>query len=339
MTPDILTVWLEFSVCLGLIGYAGSKLSRYGDIIAVKTGLGGAWIGLILLATVTSLPELATGISSVSLAEAPNIALGDVLGSCVFSLALIMLLDYLQRGESVYSRASQGHILSAGFGVILLGIVGFNILLTAHTSLPAMGHVGLYSFVILIVYLIGLRAVFRYERRQRAEYVEERIERHPGISLREASVRYALMAVIVVGAAVWPPFIGRDLAQAMGWHSTFVGTLFIAFATSVPEIVVTIAAVRIGALDMAISNLMGSNMFNIFILVIDDVFYIKGPLLAHVSLLHAVTAMSAIMMTGLAIVGLFYRPKERLFKTVGWTSVFLLMIYLLNSFFLYLHSE
>lgn len=339
MAPDILTVWLKFFVCLGLIGYAGSKLSRYGDIIADKTGLGGAWIGLILMATVTSLPELVTGISSVTLAEAPNIALGDVLGSCVFNLALIMLLDYLQRGESVYSRASQGHILSAGFGVILLGIVAYNILLHTHASMPVLGHVGLYSFVILIVYLIGMRSVFRYERRQRAAYVEERIERHPGISLREAGVRYALMAVIVVGAAIWLPFIGQDLAQAMGWHSTFVGTTFIAFATSVPEIVVTISAVRIGALDMAISNLLGSNLFNILILVIDDVFYTKGPLFADVSPLHAVTAISAIMMTGLAIVGLFYRPKERLFKTVGWTSLFLLMIYLLNSFFLYLYSE
>lgn len=339
MTSSTLIVWLEFSLCLAVIGYAGSKLSRYGDIIADKTGLGGAWIGLILMATVTSLPELVTGVSAVSLADAPNIAVGDVLGSCVFNLALIMVLDYLQREESVYSHASQGHILSAGFGVILLGIVGFNILLNAHASLPALGHVGLYSFVILIVYLIAMRTVFRYEKRQRAAYVEERIERHPEISLREAGVRYALMALVVVVAAIWLPFIGQDLAQVMGWHSTFVGTLFIAFATSVPEIVVTIAAVRIGALDMAISNLMGSNLFNILILVIDDVFYTKGPLLADVSLLHTVSVMSAIMMTGLAIVGLFYRPKERLFKSVGWISLFLLMIYLLNSFFLYLYSE
>jgi cation:H+ antiporter len=202
-----------------------------------------------------------------------------------------------------------------------------------------VGHIGVYSFFILVVYLIAMRTVFRYEHRQRAEYVEERIERHPDITLREAGIRYALMALIVVSAAIWLPFIGKDLALTMGWHSTFVGTLFIAFATSVPEIVVTVAAVRIGALDMAISNLMGSNIFNILILVVDDVFYLKGPLLAHVSLLHAVTALSAIMMTGLAIVGLFYRPKERLFKTVGWTSLFLLMIYLLNSFFLYLYGE
>ena len=339
MTSSILIVWLKFSFCLALIGYAGSKLSRYGDIIADKTGMGGTWIGLVLMATVTSLPELITGVSAVSLAQAPNIAVGDVLGSCVFNLSLIMLLDWLQRGESVYSRASQGHILSAGFGVILLGIVGFNIMLSAHTRLPAVAHVGYYSIVILFVYFIAMRTLFRYEHRQRAAYVGERIERYPDITLREAAVRYALMALVVVSAAAWLPFIGAAIAQTMGWHQTFVGTLFIAFATSVPEIVVTISAVRIGALDMAISNLLGSNLFNILILVIDDVFYAKGPLLANVSALHAMTALSASMMTGLAIVGLFYRPKARVFKTVGWTSLFLLAIYLLNSFFLYLYSE
>jgi cation:H+ antiporter len=147
------------------------------------------------------------------------------------------------------------------------------------------------------------------------------------------------MALIVVAAATALPFIGERLAQVMGWHQTFVGTLFIAFATSVPEFVVTVSALRIGALDMAISNLMGSNLFNILILAIDDVFYLKGPILANVSGLHAISAVSAIMMTGLAIVGLFYRPTTRLFRTVGWTSLLLLMIYLLNSFFLYLYIE
>lgn len=77
MPTSILIVWLEFFLCLVLIGYAGTQLARYGDIIADKTGLGGAWIGLILMATVTSLPELVTGISSVALAVAPNISDGQ----------------------------------------------------------------------------------------------------------------------------------------------------------------------------------------------------------------------------------------------------------------------
>jgi len=87
-----ITAWLQFVVCAVLIGYTGTKLSRYGDIIAEKTGLGGAWIGLALMATVTSLPELVTGISSVTLADAPDIAVGNVLGACVMNLAMIVIL-------------------------------------------------------------------------------------------------------------------------------------------------------------------------------------------------------------------------------------------------------
>lgn len=125
---DITMVWLQMGACAILIAIAGTKLSRYADVIADKTGLSGNWIGLILLATVTSLPGLATGISAVTIAGAPNIAVGDVLGSCVFNLAILVLLDFLHRGDSVYSRANQGHILSAGFGIVLLGFVAMNLL-------------------------------------------------------------------------------------------------------------------------------------------------------------------------------------------------------------------
>jgi cation:H+ antiporter len=101
-------IWFAFGLCLALVGFAGPKLSRSGDIIADKTGLSGNWIGIILLATVTSLPELATGVSAVTAAAAPDIAVGDVLGSCVFNLAILIILDFLQRGESVYRRVPSG---------------------------------------------------------------------------------------------------------------------------------------------------------------------------------------------------------------------------------------
>ncbi len=89
----------------------------------------------------------------------------------------------------------------------------------------------------------------------------------------------------MVGAGVWLPFVGADLADAMGWQRSFVGSLFVACATSVPELVVTIAALRFGAVNMAIANLLGSNLFDILILAVDDIFYRKGPIvLARVRL-------------------------------------------------------
>jgi len=332
-------VWLQFLVCVAAIGVAGTYLSRYGDVIAEKTGWGGKWIGLVLLATVTSLPELITGISAVTLARTPDIALGDALGSCVFNLVIIVMLDFLHRGESVYTRASQGHILAAGFGTLLIGIVGFNVLIAERMAGLAILHVGLYTPVIVAIYLIAMRTLFRYERREHAEYAEARAERYPGVTLRQAVTRYAIAALAVIAAGTWLPFIGEALARTMGWAQSFVGTLFVAFATSVPEVVVTIAALRLGALDMAISNLFGSNLFDILIVAIDDLFFVPGPILAYVSPVHAVTALSAIMMTGVTIIGLLYRPRARVLRLVGWTSLLLLSLYLLNTFVLYLHGS
>lgn len=339
MLSPVAIVWLQFALCAALIGFAGSKLSRYGDVIADKTGLSGTWVGLVLLATVTSLPELVTGVSAVTVADTPDIALGDVLGSCVFNLVIITILDFLQREESVYARASQGHILAAGFGVVLIGFVGFNVLLADQTSAFAIGHVGIYTPLIVILYAVAMRTVFRYERAQMAAYAEERAERYPGISLRQAVRRYVLAALVVVGAGIWLPFIGEQIARVMEWEATFVGTLFVAFATSVPEMVVTISAMRLGAIDMAISNLLGSNLFDILIVAVDDLFFTRGPILAHVSPVHAVSAMSAVMMTGIVIVGLLYRPKTRVFQTLSWASLMLLAIYVFNALILYLHSE
>jgi cation:H+ antiporter len=124
----------------------------------------------------------------------------------------------------------------------------------------------------------------------------------------------------------------------MEWDQSFVGTLFVAAITSAPEVVVTVAALRMGAVDLAIGNLFGSNLFNIAILAIDDLVYLQGPLLANVSLAHATSAFSAMMMGGLAVVGLILRPESRVFRTVSWISLLLLIVYLLNAWFLYLYG-
>jgi cation:H+ antiporter len=146
MAP-ILSSWLQFLLCAALIGVAGTALSRYGDVIADKTGLG---------------------------------------GTC---------LDFLRRGESVYTRASRGHILSAGFGVILIGFVGFNVLLAGSAFDVALSHVGLYTPLIIVLYAVAMRTMFRYEHAQMRAYTEERAERYPEISPRQAVQRYVLAAL------------------------------------------------------------------------------------------------------------------------------------------------
>jgi cation:H+ antiporter len=159
------------------------------------------------------------------------------------------------------------------------------------------------------------------------------------LTLRQAVVRYALLAAVVLVCGVRLPYAAQQVAVQMDWNMTFVGTTFVALTTSLPEMVVTLTAVRIGALDMAVGNIFGSNLFNILILAIDDLLYRPGPIFAHVSAAHAFSAITAMTMTGVAIVGLLYRPKTRALGAVGWGGLFMLSLFLFNLFVIYLHER
>ena len=122
-------VWLAFVFCLILILFAGFKLTRYGDAIAEKTGLGCVWIGLVLIALVTSLPELVTGISAAALVDAPDLALGTIFGSCTFNLAILAVLDILSSNGPVLNKVSRGHTISAVAGTLLVLLAAASIFL------------------------------------------------------------------------------------------------------------------------------------------------------------------------------------------------------------------
>ena len=332
----LLLPWAKLALCALLIGVAGPALTRYGDAIARLTGVSRSWVGLALLATATSLPELFTGISAVGAAAAPDIAVGNVLGSCVINLAMLVILDASSREEPMYRRVDQGHILTAGFGVILIGFVGALVLLARNGLELRFFHVGAYTPLLAVLYFVAMRAAFMYEHRNRPPVPI--VEPEPGITLGRAVRRYLAAAAVVVGAGLWLPFVGLEIANAMGWRTTFVGTLMIAAATTLPELAVTIGAVRIGAIDMAVANLLGSNLFNVLILAIDDLAYFDRPLLSAVSPSHAVSAFAATIMSGIFIVGLLYRPESRFRGTIGWCSLSLLLVYLLSAYASYLYG-
>ena len=335
MTSSIIVVWAQFIGVGAVIVAAGFYLARYGDVIADKAGLSGSWIGLALLATVTSLPELVTGISSVTIANEPDIAVGNVLGACVFNLLILALLDATYRRSVIFSAGGRGHLLTAAFGILLIAMAGAGLLMAQAGHMPAFGHVGLYAPAFLLVYLLAMRAVFRYERAQVVQFEADQAARYPEITLRQAGTRFALAAVAVVAAGSALPFLAADLAELMGWSKSFVGTQFVAAVTTLPEMTVTIAALRLGAVNMAIANLLGSNLFNIAILAVDDAFYLPGLLLADVSPVHAVTALSAVAMSAVVVAGLLARPRDRIGGIMSWPGLALVAIYLLNSYAIY----
>jgi len=307
-----------FALCALVIVVSGARLSYYGDVIAERSGLGHAWVGVIAMASVTSLPELVTGVSA-SVIGAPEIAAGDVAGSCLFNLLILGMLDLLSP-QPIFHRLKPVHTLSAALGALLLLGVATSILTAARW--PAIRWIG---------YLLAVRSIYNYERRH-DQVTDENVlaERYAHLSLRGAVLRYAGMAVVLVAAASNLPGLAVQFAEATGLDQGFVGTSVVALSTSLPEVVVSLAAMRLGAWDMAAANVLGSNLFNVAILPIDDLFFTGGPLLAAISPGHAVTAAAAAAMSLIVIVGLVARPP-RLFGRVSWTLIGLIGVYALTT--------
>jgi cation:H+ antiporter len=326
-------VWLEFLGVTALILFSGSRLTRYGDIISERSGLSRLWLGMVLMAGVTSLPELATGLSAVA-SDLPDIAVGNILGSCVFNVFILGILDTLSRKVPLSSKVNQANILSAGMSILFLGGVSLSLFLGGQ--LPGLGWVGLYTPLILLGYLGTMRMAFKFEKRRSvaaAGLVEERVASK--MTLREAVLRYALHAAVVVGAAIFLPSIAERIAEMTGLGQSFVGNIFVAISTSLPELTVSIAAMKIGAVDMAVGNIFGSNIVNMFILAVQDLFYFKGPILASVQSLHLIPAIAAMAMTGLAVAGLIYNQEKKLFLW-AWDSFGVILIFAVNVLLLYL---
>jgi cation:H+ antiporter len=295
--------------------------------------LGGLWIGLILIAAITSMPELVTGIGSATLIEikGSDLALGDLFGSNMFNLLIIALLDVLCHYTPVLSRARAANIIPAGLGILLIAVAAGGIL--AGDRIPALGWIGIPSIIIIIIYLIGTRWIYRSER-NRADALPASL-RYEGLSRKTIYLRFALAAAVIIGAGIWLSFIGSEISDTTGWGATFVGSLFLAICTSLPEVVVATAALRLGAIDMAIAALLGSNMLNMAIIAPVDIFYSQGSVFASISQGHIITALAVVVMSFLIIAALRWKAKRKTFAVVSWYAPILIGLYIFGAYALF----
>jgi cation:H+ antiporter len=323
-----------FLTCAILIFFAGKKLSYYGDLIAEMTGLGKAWIGLILMASVTSLPELMVGISSSAIVKDANLAAGDVLWSCLFNLGILAVMDaLLPRDKPLLASASHTHVLAAALWLILLAVVGIGIYLPVEFN---VGWIGVISLLFMIIYFASMRLIYRYTQRELSWEIQEEIKEHK-FTLKQVIIRYAGFASIIIGAALFLPYFAEDIALMTWLGSSFVGTIFVAMSTSLPEIAVSLAAIRMGSIDMSVGNLLGSNIFNVFILFIDDIFYTQWHFLSDVSDVNIITVFGSVIMSAIVIIWLAYKSKWKSF-ILAWDAWAIILVYIATVSLLYKFS-
>jgi cation:H+ antiporter len=331
-------IWIEFIICAALITWAGTLLSKYGDVIADKTGWGRAWIGAILIAGVTSLPELASGVSAVAWLNAPNLAAGAVLGSCLFNLALIAMIDLAYQPGRVLAKAQDVHILSGGLGVLMLGMVAMGVLI--GPALNGFGGLGIsvLSIALVVLYAVGGKMIAGLEKERMGEVLEEEAEQgnYDNIPARKAYIIFILSAISVIALGIWLASIGDRLSTTTGLSRSFVGNLFLALTTSLPEIAASLAAIRLGAIDLAIGNVLGSNLFNIALFFAYDLADGRANFWASLTTANAFAAVMTMMMTGVVIISLMYRASPKTPYRFSWDGLVLAGMYLGSIALLYL---
>src|SRR5690606_38086515 len=246
---------------LGALGVvvAGVVLARSSDVIAARTNLGRVWVGSIFLAAATSLPELVTDISAVRIG-AGDLAAGDLLGSGMANM-LILAAIALRPGAHLFRRAALDHTLSASLAIVMTGIAAMAILLGPQAAVLGLGP---GSLLLLVVYLLGTRLLFLHSTVAQEAGATVELGGAPAAAAkggeRLPSLGWALgrflaaTAVIIVAAPVFASSAVR-IAELTGIATSFIGTLLVGATTSLPELVTSVAAFRMGAVDLAVGNL------------------------------------------------------------------------------------
>jgi cation:H+ antiporter len=326
---EILAYATAFAASGAVVVWAGSRLAQAADRIAELTGIARVWIGGMLLAGATSLPELAIDVAAVRL-DAADLAAGDLFGSSLANMLILAGLDLAYPRERLLRSASLDHALSACLAIALHAVAAILVFTRPEATFAGLSP---GSVALAVAYLAGSRAVYRHVRRggSGAAAGRERIARAP---LRAAAWRFAFGAAVVLAAAPALAWSARGLAEASGLGATFVGTWLVGLTTSLPELVASLAAVRMRAFDLAIGNLFGSNAFNMVIFLALDLASPGGAIFARIDPAHLVTALFAIVLTSLGLASIVYRAERR-FGMLEPDSLLVVLAYLLALGVLY----
>ncbi len=299
--------WLIFVGSSALVVLAATQLARYGDAIAVRTRLGGMFIGTLLLAGATSLPEVLTTISSLN-QGVPNLAAGNLFGSNMFNMFLLASLDLLHRQARILRLVAMKHALTASLATLLAGLAIFFMLADVRWQ---FGWVGFDSLLIMGTYVAGVRLI--QTSNPSSDVISEPIAEDAEVpGLRQAIIGFAVAAGVLVVVTPWLVRSSKDIAEITGLSTGFVGIALVGVVTSLPELVTMMAAVRLGAYDLAVGNLFGSNMFNMFALGLTDLFYLPGRFLAAIDPAFALTGLLGLLLTSLGLIGNLARVERRL---------------------------
>jgi cation:H+ antiporter len=327
-------IWVQFIVSSIVMVGAAVQLAKYGDVIALRTRMGGMFVGTLLLAGATSLPELLTSISAID-QGAPGLIVGNIFGSNMANMLLLAILDLIYWRARFLRRLGIAFALNSGLAVAITGLAMFFIVAQIDARI---GWVGVDSLILIGGYVVVTRLVYSSPVATDTGLADSEPLAEDVPSLRRALIGFGLATLVLV--AITPVMVRSAIriAEETGLGAGLVGVTLVAVVTSLPEVATSIAAVRIGAYEMAAGNLFGSNTFNVFTLGITDFFYTDGRFLAGVSSEMVLAGVIALMLTHVALLGNLFRyvvRRESRWLVVEIDSLLIALGYIVGMILIY----
>jgi cation:H+ antiporter len=338
-----LPLWLNEALFAGggvIVWIAGTRLARYADAIGDRTGISKAFLGLVLLGVATSLPEIATTITGAAIGN-PQLVTGNLLGGVALQMTILAVVDLIAvRGPLTYFTPQPVLLFQ---GVMLLLLLSITMAGAAAAEPLSLGGIGATPMVLLVGYLVTLRASHggQYLPRWKATNEPSKIRtarESTGSVVNLSNTRlYAhvgLAGLAVVTAGWLLASVGDALAQQTQLGASFVGLALVAASTSLPELSTSLAAVRQGNPQMAVSNILGTNCLEVALFFLADVVYRAGPILAATDRSGLFAASLGMIVTAVYLLGLLER-RDRTVARMGVDSACVLGAYSLGLIGLY----
>ena len=318
-----------FIAAAALIAVAGTFMSALADRLADRTGLGEALVGMLVLAGATSLPDFAATLSAAVDGRA-SLAMGNVMGSMAVNLAFLGIGDLVYRKANLeHAAASAPNLMQSA---LLIGLLAIALLASLTPPFDVWG-VHPATPMLVLAYLFGIRLVRHAHRapmwrpQRTAQTIEDRPDEAPrGESLAWLWLRFGALAA-VTAAAGW---VMMDAAEALvdqtALSESQAGGVLTAVATSTPELVVTIAAVRRGALTLAVANIVGTNCFNTTVIAAADIAYRPGSIYHAIPPGELAWGLVSILMSAVLLLGMLRRETYGV-GNIGFESLAILLLY------------
>ncbi|MFW5760758.1 MAG: sodium:calcium antiporter [Cyclobacteriaceae bacterium] len=326
-----------FIISAVVIAIAGTRLAKTADQLADLTGMGEAIFGAVFLGGVTSLPGIVTSVTA-AINNHPELAISNAIGGIAAQTVFLSIADIsYTKANLEHAAASFANLMQ---GVLLILLLSFIIFLTTGPDISFWGiHPG--SIILLVAYIAGTKLISKAKKtpmwnptKTKFTIKDEPDKENEKLSLKKSIIIFVVLAIVVAAAGYSVAKTGIIISENTGLSETLVGSLFTAVATSLPELIVSIAGVRQGAVTLAVANIIGGNTFDMLFVAFSDFAYLEGSIYHSLSDDQDFIISMTIIMTSVTLLGLLHRQQKGPAK-IGWESILVLIIFVLGYLYLF----